>query len=171
LFLLCLILNITVVRSNPGFIERDPNLKFVTLLDSFEASSLCPDCQVIRTPRCRHCTLCKRCVDRFDHHCPWVNNCIGKNNFAYFYTFVFTQSVYLICLCVITVKYINLEFVEDVLAEVEDREDSSWYIWRRMFGVFWGLIAIFFMLSIMVLCYVSTDNLCKGETSCERFTK
>ena len=104
LFCLCIILNIIVWRSNPGFVEGDPSLKFVTLLDSFEPKSLCPDCQIIKTPRSRHCNLCKRCVDRFDHHCPWVNNCIGKNNFAYFYTFVFLQSTYLILLVAITVK-------------------------------------------------------------------
>lgn len=59
-------------------------------------TSLCPDCKLIRTPRSRHCYFCERCVDRFDHHCPWVNNCIGKSNFAKFYLFVFLQTVYLI---------------------------------------------------------------------------
>lgn len=171
LFCLCIILNIIVWRSNPGFVEGDPSLKFVTLLDSFEPKSLCPDCQIIKTPRSRHCNLCKRCVDRFDHHCPWVNNCIGKNNFAYFYTFVFLQSTYLILLVAITVKYIQLEFFEDVCKETDDRENSSWYIFRRIFGVFWGLIALTFMLSILFLCYLSTESLCKGETQSERLSR
>ena len=104
LFVLSLILNIVVWQSNPGFIEQDPSLKFVNLLDSFEASSLCPDCKIIRLPRCRHCNLCQRCVDRFDHHCPWVNNCIGKNNFVYFYSFVFIQTIYLLFLAIISIK-------------------------------------------------------------------
>ena len=79
---------VVVWLSNPGFIKKDMELNFVKLLETMEASSLCPDCEVIRTPRCRHCSLCNACVDRYDHHCPWVNNCIGKGNFAYFYTFI-----------------------------------------------------------------------------------
>ena len=82
--LLCII----VWWSDPGVIKKDPDLNFVKLLDTLEASSLCPDCEVIRTPRCRHCVLCQRCVDRYDHHCPWVNNCIGKGNYGQFYIFV-----------------------------------------------------------------------------------
>ncbi len=25
-----------------------------------------------------------RCVEGFDHHCMWINNCIGSNNYQYF---------------------------------------------------------------------------------------
>ena len=57
------------------------------------------------------------------------------------------------------------------MAGVDDRENSSWYIYRRAFGIIWGLIAIFFLLSILVLFYVSTENLCQGETTCEKFSK
>ena len=90
LFALACVLCICVWCSNPGVLKRDQTLDFVQLLDNFEASSLCPDCQVVRTPRCRHCTLCNHCVDRYDHHCPWVNNCIGRGNFTRFYSFVLT---------------------------------------------------------------------------------
>lgn len=96
LFFISMAMWLIVWKKDPGFLQRDKKLDFVEMLENFEASSLCPDCEVIRTPRCRHCTLCKRCVDRFDHHCPWVNNCIGKGNFAYFYLFLMTQSLYLL---------------------------------------------------------------------------
>lgn len=95
LFWVSMLLWLVVWQKDPGYLRKDKSLDFVELLDNFEASSLCPDCEVIRTPRCRHCTLCQTCVDRFDHHCPWVNNCIGRGNFAYFYIFVLTQTIYL----------------------------------------------------------------------------
>ena len=102
LFGLAMVLWLWVWLSDPGTLKRDPNLNFIKLLDELEASSLCPDCSVIRTPRCRHCNLCGVCVDRFDHHCPWVNNCIGKGNYAQFYIFVGIQSLYLLSVVAIS---------------------------------------------------------------------
>lgn len=38
-----------------------------------------------------HCGDCDVCIEGFDHHCPWVSKCIGKENLCAFYTFlVFT---------------------------------------------------------------------------------
>ena len=96
LFSSTMILWIICCLRNPGYIEKDHQLDFLELLDCFEANCLCPECETIRTPRSRHCNLCNRCVDRFDHHCPWINNCVGKNNYLYFFLFVVNQSLFLI---------------------------------------------------------------------------
>jgi palmitoyltransferase len=98
-----------VCCTQPGYLEKKQNFEFVEVLQEFQSSSVCPECEVLRTPRSRHCNLCKRCVDRFDHHCPWVNNCIGKNNFRYFYCFILSQSLYLFAVSVVSVSYIILE--------------------------------------------------------------
>lgn len=96
LFVVSCLLCLTVVFSDPGYLKRDEKMDLVTLLDTLNPMCVCPDCRLIRTPRSRHCNFCKRCVDRFDHHCPWVNNCVGKGNYGRFYIFVFTQTCYLI---------------------------------------------------------------------------
>ncbi|XP_061350807.1 protein S-acyltransferase 24 isoform X1 [Gastrolobium bilobum] len=51
-------------------------------------SQLCATCKIVRPLRAKHCSTCDRCVEQFDHHCPWVSNCIGKKNKWDFFVFL-----------------------------------------------------------------------------------
>jgi len=109
LFALAIILCIWVNQSNPGYLKLKREFDLVTLLREYETSSICPDCESLRTPRSRHCNLCGRCVDRFDHHCPWVNNCVGRTNFRSFYAFLIVQAMYLVTAFVSCLMYFWFE--------------------------------------------------------------
>ncbi|KGN58860.1 probable protein S-acyltransferase 16 isoform X1 [Cucumis sativus] len=56
----------------------------------------CQKCSQYKPPRAHHCRVCKRCILRMDHHCIWINNCVGHENYKVFFVFV----VYAVVACI-----------------------------------------------------------------------
>ncbi|XP_045141833.1 palmitoyltransferase ZDHHC4 isoform X1 [Echinops telfairi] len=58
----------------------------------FPKNARCPTCDLRKPARSKHCRVCNRCVHRFDHHCIWMNNCIGAWNVRYFLIYLSTLT-------------------------------------------------------------------------------
>ena len=52
---------------------------------------LCVTCKIVRPLRAKHCSVSNRCVELFDHYCPWVGNTIGKGNRGIFLLFLWLE--------------------------------------------------------------------------------
>jgi len=48
----------------------------------------CKWCNRYKPDRAHHCRVCRSCILRMDHHCPWIANCVGFRNHKYFYLLV-----------------------------------------------------------------------------------
>jgi palmitoyltransferase len=55
---------------------------------------ICKYCKEVKPLRTHHCGLCGTCQMKMDHHCPWINNCVGQNNHRYFLLFLFHVFCY-----------------------------------------------------------------------------
>lgn len=70
------------VCTNPGATPR------ISYLIESEDIRYCEICDQPKPPRTHHCRKCKICIHRMDHHCIWINNCVGYKNHKYFLLFL-----------------------------------------------------------------------------------
>ena len=55
--------------------------------------SICIKCINPKPAQTHPCSISNRGVLRMDHHCPWLNNCVGHCNHRYFFSFCFFMTL------------------------------------------------------------------------------
>mmetsp|Transcript_167 Transcript_167/g.425 ORF Transcript_167/g.425 Transcript_167/m.425 type:complete len:452 (-) Transcript_167:568-1923(-) len=128
----CLAMLIKTSTSDPGIFPRQPpppvagkqfRIKEVMVNGKVMKWKWCDTCNIYRQPRCSHCSVCDNCVDKFDHHCPWVGQCVGRRNYRYFILFI--NSTTILCLFVLVCSSLHIKHKYDDLNEDTDTA-SAW---------------------------------------------
>ncbi|CAI5458860.1 unnamed protein product [Closterium sp. Yama58-4] len=94
-----------------GAPKKLPRAKEVVVNGHTVKVKYCDTCLLYRPPRCSHCSICDNCIEKFDHHCPWVGQCIGRRNYPFFFLFVTTTT--LLCIFVFTLSAFYIKLLVD----------------------------------------------------------
>lgn len=84
--------------ADPGRLKnKTPSPKnLFEIMGKNEADRVCYDCEIVKPTRSRHCDVCGSCIMVYDHHCPWINNCVGAKNYCSFYLFIVMMDINLV---------------------------------------------------------------------------
>jgi hypothetical protein len=114
------------VSLNPGRLAR--RFDFLYLVDTLlekglHLDNVCVYDEILKSETSFHCQICNRCVELFDHHCPFINNCLGSNNHKYFLIFLASYVCFLLVLTIEVTRHMTDVLLNDTTPKVLD------YLW------------------------------------------
>eukprot|EP00796_Vickermania_ingenoplastis_P009749 gene9749-6837_t len=116
----------------------EPNPYVVKILGPNGALRFCNYCQMYKPDHAFHCKVCQRCVFMFDHHCPWINNCVGRNNYKLFLAFLINSSIALL--------FVTFTLIISALVMDYDAIDFSWTTVYRVGDAVFSFILAFSLI-------------------------
>lgn len=116
---------------------------------------LCVTCKIVRPLRAKHCSVTDRCVEVFDHYCPWVGNTIGKGNRHFFLVFLWLELYALLVSCGVAVSQLRAAVIAGAWSER--------LIWMLVFLI----IGAFVSISVAVLAVAQASQVARNVTTNE----
>jgi palmitoyltransferase len=131
----------------------------IVIRESVSDKRVCFICDIYKPPRSKHCYHCNRCVARFDHHCPFIGNCIGYKNHPLFWWFLLTEEIVLSW---------SIAFLVYGLSDVDMTTISGASQYAQIIYVLLGLLILGgFGLYVLMLLVLHTYLLLLNQTTYE----
>lgn len=180
LFICTMLLFLCAVLKDPGYIENNmdhPDI-LLELTKTKDPAILCPECIIEKPLRSRHCEICKRCVGVYDHHCPWINNCVGRENHRYFFSYVGLCWVSLVYILFYTLYHcfdhysapINSKHFRWFNAITDKAVLQKLFYAKEVFSTANIVFSLMFLIPLSILFWVQLNNFLFNQTTFERFS-
>jgi len=129
----------------------------------------CTFCKGYKAPRSHHCRKCEKCVMKMDHHCPWINNCVGHANHASFTYFLFFAPCGCLhsLLILIPTLYRALNRHYYLLYRTPDVPLVILSVRQFVVSLLATSLAIGVILAVGGLCFIQVRSILKNETGIE----
>ncbi|XP_024918705.1 palmitoyltransferase ZDHHC9 isoform X2 [Cynoglossus semilaevis] len=142
-----------------------PRIRNVEINNQIVKLKYCYTCKIFRPPRASHCSICDNCVDRFDHHCPWVGNCVGKRNYRYFYLFTLSLSLLTIYIFTFNIVHVVMRSVDNGFLNTLKETPGTVLEVLVCFFTLWSVVGLTGFHTYLISLNQTTNEDIKGSWS------